>query len=81
VEVVGIGVLDVVTAGEVEVGVDWDAVVVAVVALLQPVKITAVTSSNEVTTTSHFLLSLLNNFLFSFFSYYFYYKRPSLREV
>ena len=58
----------------------WIVVVVDVVALLQAVKTTAVTSSNEVKTASHFLLNLFSNFL-SPFSYFFHYKGLSLREV
>ena len=48
----------------VEVG--WVVVVEVVVALLQAVKTTAVTSNNDVRTMIHFLLNLFNNSLFSF---------------
>jgi hypothetical protein len=41
-------------------------VVDVVVALLQAVKATAVTSNNDVRTMIHFLLNLFNNSLFSF---------------
>jgi hypothetical protein len=64
-----VGVVDVKALNCVVVEVNWIAVVVlgvVVVALLQAENITAVTSSIDATTTSHFLLNLFNNYLFSF---------------
>jgi len=48
------------------VDVGWVVVSLVVTALLQAVKIIAMTNSNDVSPMTNFLLNLFNNFLFSF---------------